>query len=84
VSNFTVHVWDGVGPERECLIRLQSAEGDFWEHVEWRPGEDEESSDAYLRKISLERVVWRGVFGYQCDGYWRPTHWCEAPEAEAP
>lgn len=71
--------WDGVGPERECLVRLSCGALAFWEHVQWFRGEGA-NPDEYVHRFSRDRTAAKFEGAYRCDGPWRITHYAEPPE----
>lgn len=85
------HVWDGVGPERDCLLRFKWEDGSSeWLHVQWQEldGDDAEDGNPHPDRY------YQDLAGYSMpkgeDGSYAPesgfsfvvTHWSELPEVE--
>lgn len=79
-------VWNGVGPKRDCLLRLMYADGSTeWSEFEWQEedGDDAEDGNGHPARYAQEAG---SVYVYQDGSSFTPsedfvvTHWSEIPE----
>lgn len=80
MANFSPsHEWNGVGPKRDCLLRIEwLAGGDEWLSFEWK--EQDEESEHYSNDSSTLSIWCHDGETFTPNENFTITHWAEIPE----